>query len=164
MNSSFNLLKNLKKDFLKNKKFLLSIPTFIAFKYLFTYEKKAYCYAENNNTNEPNANDFDDIYSELNEEDLAEMGVSKEAMSEEEMMMLKQQTQQSQVTSSFNYPKINQNFHSPNEDKWNGLRFTLEWKPTKMFYLEYAASASSLKQHNYRLSCFSVLPSNLKYF
>jgi hypothetical protein len=163
MNASINLLKNLKKDFLKNKKFLLSIPTLFTFKYLFTYGNKALCYAENNNSNEPNANDFNDIYADLSEEDLAEMQVPQEAISQEEMMEYKQNIKKAQVTPTMPFNRIPQLFMNPNDDKWNGLRFTLDWKPTKYFSLEYAASASSLKRlDNFRLSCLNIVPSKIK--
>jgi len=166
MNASFNLLKNLKKEFSKNKKSLLVIPTFITFKYLLSNENKAHCYAENNDhTNEPNTNDFNDIYSELSEEDLAGMGVQQEEMSQEEMHMLKQEVQKAQVTPPFSFARIPQLFMNPNDDKWNGLRFTADWKPSKMFSLEYSASASSLKKlDNFRLSCLNIVPSKFNSF
>lgn len=159
MNVSFNLLKNIKKNFLKNnKKILLAIPTLISLKYLLSNKKKAYCYAEN--SNEPNANDFNDIYSEFSEDDLAGMGVPQEGVSHEEMQMLKQEAQKAQVTPPFSFARIPQLFLNPNDDKWNGLRFTLDWKPTKMYSLEYSGTISSLKKFdNYRLSCLNIVPS-----
>lgn len=161
MNASLNFFKNLKnlknQKFSKNK-FLLSLPCLIGFNF-FLNNKKSLCYAEDSKSNEPNSNDFNDIYSEFTEDDLAGMGVPQEGLSMEEMQMLKQESQKAQVTPPFSFARIPQLFMNPNDDKWNGVRFTFDWKPTKMYSLEYMASASSLKKlDNFRLSCLNIVP------
>ena len=81
------------------------------------------------------------------------------------MEMIKQEAQKAQVTPPFSFARIPQLFMNPNDDKWNGLRLTLDWKPTKMYSLEYSASASSLKKlDNFRLSCLNICPSKLFVF
>lgn len=159
MNVSFNLFKRAKKNmFLKNKKVLLALPIIYAIKNYYLTKNKALCYAENED--DQNVMDFNDIYSDFDEGDIGSMQMQDPNITPEELNMLKEEAEKIKISPPFSFARIPQLFMNQNEDKWNGLRFSLDWKPTKMYNLEYSATASGLKKlDNYRLSCLNIVPS-----
>ena len=160
MNISFNLFKRAKKNmFFKTKKVLLALPMIYGIRNYYLSKNKALCYAENED--DQNVMDFNDMYSDFDEGDFGNMAMQDPNMSPEEINMIKEEAEKVKISPPFSFARIPQLFMNQNDDKWNGLRFTLDWKPTKMYSLEYSASASSLKKlDNYRLSCLNVVPSN----
>jgi hypothetical protein len=165
MNVSFNLFrkyKNIKNNILTNcKKILISFPIIYGIKKYFFQKQnnKALCYVDNDD--DQNVMDFNEMYSEFDEGDFGNMAMNDPNMSPEELNMLREEVEKAKITPPFSFARIPQLFMNQNDDKWNGLRFTFDWKPTKMYSLEYSASASSFKKlDNYRLSCLNVVPSN----
>ena len=161
MNVSFNLLKGTKNNmFNKNKKFLLTLPIIYGIKNYFFSKNKALCYADSEE--DQNVMDFNDMYSDFDEGDLGNMAMQDPNMSMEELSMIKEEAEKAKTTPPFSFARIPQLFMNQNDDKWNGLRFSMDWKPTKMYNLEYSVAASSFKKlDNYRLSCLNVVPSNI---
>lgn len=165
MNASFKFFntkfQGYKKNFLlKNKKYLLALPIIYSLKNLLSNKKKALCFTEGDE--EHNVMDFNDMYSDFEESDFANMGAQDQTMSMEELSMLREEAEKAKVTPPFSFARIPQLFMNQNDDKWNGLKFSLDWKPTKMYSLQYTASTSSLKRiENYSLSCLNIVPSKL---
>jgi hypothetical protein len=160
MNVSFNLLNNLKKNqIFKYRKCLLAFPLFYAMKNYIFSDKKARCYADDNE--EPNSMDFNDLYSDFEDSDFSNIPLNEQEMNPEELKMMREEAMKQQVIPPFSFARIPQLFMSPNDDKWNGFRFSFDWKPTKMYSLEYTGSATTPKKlDNYRISCLNIVPSN----
>jgi len=164
MNVSFNFFNRVKKNiFLNNKKYLLTLPIIYGIKNYIFSKNKALCHSDNDD--DQNVMDFNDMYSDFDESDFGNMAMQDQNISPEELNMLKEEAEKAKVTPPFSFARIPQLFVNQNDDKWNGLKCTFDWKPTKMYSLEYSASASSFKKlDNYRLSCLNVVPSNFQYY
>ena len=159
MNISLNIFKSQKKIFnLKSSKYFLSLPLLYTIKHYF-YNKKALCQPDMDD--EGNVMDFNDMYSDLDDVDLQNMP-GADQISMEELHMMKEEAEKAKTQPPFSFQRIPQMFTNQNDDKWNGLKVAFDWKPTKMFSLEYSANASTFRRlDNYRLSCLNIIPSIL---
>lgn len=139
--------------------FKLSTPL-LAFP-LYLSNKKAKCIVEedDNNTMKPSSTIDDDL--ELDDE-FKEMMESPMAAPEEKEM-IKQELRKQEIQPMLSFSRLNQIYKNGVEDeKWNGLKLNLEFKPNQLLTMDYNITIDNHKKllNNYRVSCMSFIPFN----
>ena len=112
------------------------------------------CYAK-----EEDKSEFDENDAELNLDEEYKQALQDPTMDEEEKITLKNQFKK----MSFQ-PLPFSKYHAAfklglEEEKWNGMRFILEFNPNQMNKLEYSVTMDNKKLfNNYKISGMSILP------